>query len=500
MKTFALSKPSFPFATLIIGSLLGLFIVVDPFLTTVIANKVDLTIKGINVFKLYPYELFTLLFLFIPLLSLTKRLAAQTLLNTEKSFLILYLIGIQTLALTNMGKIDFSEIVVVVFLLVVLAKHAVTHEKLNVTTLDLLNLLFMISVFLPTVNNGNVLYFVSSLITVAKFLFIGFLTVFSIKNKTLLIFFLKWFVIMTTISSVIGIGQEIIYVTLGIPIVGLVDKDAMRLMIEPTSFGNFLRVPAFFGSYKVFTFFVNTALLIVFNYFLYKRPFALKKRCILISSFLLLLTALLLTFSKDAFLSLFIGLTLSVLIWRPYLIIHGFIGTLLTAVVIYLFGFVDDIQNAIYTELHIGEYRIRLQLLRDGIIGFFYNYPCLGVGVARGDRYTEHFYGWSVHNAIVQAADEVGIVGLFFYLILLCYTFLNILRVYLAAKDVSDKWISVSLLTGFVTFLTAIQFHPFFIERFTWLYMGVVQACVLIILKEKELRYFLRSEKGVALK
>ena len=326
MRAFVLSRQKFPFITLFIGIFLGLFVVLDPFITNIIVCKIELTIPILNknIFKLYPYEISSFLFLIIIISIYIKKLAAYIFLNSEKAFLVLYLIGVQTIALTRVGRIDSSEIIVIVFLLLFAVKYMVVHKKVTVTPFDLMNLLFTISVLLPTFNNGRLFDFLSTVLTVSKLLFIGFLLVTCIENKDNMIFFLKWFVIITGVSSVIAILQEIAYIVLGIPIVGFVDREALRLMIEPTSFGNFLRVPAFLGSYKAFTFFANTAALIIFNYFLYKKLLSIKRRSILIISFLLILISIFLTFSKDAYLALFIGLVLSVLIWRPYFIFHLF--------------------------------------------------------------------------------------------------------------------------------------------------------------------------------
>lgn len=485
MRSIVLSRQKFPFTTPFIGIILGLFVVLDPFITNIIACKIELTVPILNknIFKLYPYEISTFLFLIILISIYIKKLAAYIFLNTEKAFLVLYLISIQTIALTSVGKIDFSEIIVIAFLLLFAAKYMVVHKKVTVTPFDLMNLLFTIAVLIPTFNNGKPIYFVSSMLTVLKFLFIGFLLVTSIENKDNLVFFLKWFVIITCVSSVIAILQEIVYIVLGIAVVGFIDKEALTFMFEPTSFGTLLRVPAFFGSYKPFTFFANTAAIIIFNYFLYKKLLSIKRKSILIISFLLILISIYLTFSKDAYLALFIGLVLSVLIWRPYFIFHLFFCGILTIIIIYLFDYIDDIQSLVYTELHFGEYRERLQLFREGVTGFLFNSPWFGVGIGEGHLYTGHYFRWSVHNSLVQAADEAGIVGLSVYFMLLCYTFYNIIKVYFVAKDESDKWISVGLLTGFIAFITALQFHPFFIEKFTWLYMGAVQAYVLITLK-----------------
>ena len=491
MKTFALSKPFFPFTTIIVGFFLGSLIVVDHFLTNLIAQRIDLTINGLNILKLYPYELSSLLFLFVVLLvvlqSIMRHFLTWTFTHIEKAFIILFLFSMNMVALTKISRIDLSELLLFAFFFILLLKFSIEDKKIRISFIEILNLLFISSLFISSMNAG-ILSVPDYLLTSSKFVLILFLITNFLYNRELLIFFLKCFVIISTISAIIGIGQEVLYVISGIPIVGFVDNDDMKFLFEPTSFGKLLRVPAFFRTYKPFTFFLNTAMLIIFNYFIYKRPFVLKMRLMLIFSFLLMFFALSLTFSKDALLAFSIGLILSTLIRWPFLIIHGFVLIFITIIAIYVFGFADDIQRTISTEIHCGEMRIRLQLGRDGILGFVYKHPWIGVGVRDAARYTAHYLGWPTHNAFIMAADVAGISGLLTFLVLLFYTLLNIVKSNLLAQEISDKWVASCLLSGFIATLIAIQFHPFFLEHFTWLYMGVVQAYIMIAFREKNLR------------
>lgn len=475
-----------------IGALIGVLISLDPYLTNIIAKPIDLSVSGVNILKLYPFELSTLFFLSIAVLFLLKKGLGWIALNVEKSFIAIYIFGLQTEALIKLGRLDFSEIVIIVYLLLLILKFFVEDSNIKISFLDILNLLFIITVFLPAMNSGIVML-ADSFLTLVKFLLLLFLIANFITNRELLVFSLKCIVFFTTISSIIAIFQEAVYVTLHLPIVGFVDKDALRFMFEDTSVGRLLRVPAFCGTYKPFTYYLNTALLIVFNYFIYNRPFELKKRLLLISSFILMFTALMLTFSKDGFLSLALGIMLSLLIWRPYLIIH-FLGIIIIGIVaVCVFDLASDIYNKISSDIHYGEQRIRLQLGQEGISGLINKHPWIGVGTRKAYMYTAHFFHWPAHNTFIMAADSVGIMGLFSYLILLGYSFWNLVKLNLLTKEVSDKWIATSLLSGFVALLTTFQFHPFFTEKFLWLHMAIVQAYMLIVLKESSERSVIRS-------
>jgi hypothetical protein len=468
---------------LLLGCLLGVLVSLDPFIINIVAKKTDFTIEGANVLKLFPYEFSLLIFIFLFIVFFIKKAFSWISFNIEKSFIVLFILGLQTIALTGKARIDFSELVIVFWLTLFFLKVFVEEKRLKISFLDILNLVFTISIFI-SITHSNVIFLADSFLTVAKFQMIIFLIVNFIYNRDLLLFFLKCLIVFTFISSIIAIGQEFIYLTLGIPVVGFVEQENMRFLFETTSLGQFLRVPAFFGTYKPFTYFLNTAMLILFNYYLYKRPFPLKKLLMLTIAFFLMFSALLLTFSQDGLLSLLIGLILSLIVWRPYLVIHILCIILTLIVFAYVFDFADDIFDEISKEVRWGEQRIRIQLAREGISGFIHKHPWIGTGPRNPDRYTGHFLQWPTHNAIIMAADAVGVIGLSAFIALLFYSVFNVIKVNIISLADDEKWISRALLWSFVSLLITLQFHPFFLEKFTWLYMALIQASVFVLMNK----------------
>jgi len=465
-------------AGLLLGCLFGIITAFDGYLSDVAAKQINLSILNKNIFKLFPYET-TLLFLFCILGTVILiKLVSYCVVNSERSFLFLFIIGLQSIALSYIGRLDFSEAALIFFFLVVVMKSLTRVKQAIFTGLDLVNLLFAAAVLLSSVNGGP-LIFLSSSFTMVKFILIILLVVNFIKSRDDIVFSMKLIVIVTTVSAIIAIGQEILYLLTGLPLVGIVNKATLRLMFEEAFGTTFLRVPAFFGSYKSFTFFLNTALLIVFNYYIYNRPFKTREKILLFFSFIIMSTALLLTFSNDGFLSLFIGIIFSVLIWRPRLVIHFSLLTMSLIVIITIFSYWDNIYNSLNAELRYGEQRVRVQTMKDGITGYFHRNQLLGAGVTRASRYTGHFFRWPVHNSLVEAADDTGIVGLFAYLGLLGYSFFRLLRTNLTVVDESYKWIARALLFSFISFFISLQFHPFYLEKFNWLLISLIQTFVL---------------------
>ncbi|MDR4509887.1 MAG: O-antigen ligase family protein [Candidatus Brocadiaceae bacterium] len=474
-----------PFIPLFFGIFTGIFLVSDPFLASFLAKMLDVSIGSKNIFKLFPYEISSCLFLFSLFLPFIRKLVLLTRMHAEKAFITLFLGGMHITSLTTFAKIDLSELILVVSLFVLFVKSFVKGRKLCITLLDIFNMAFVVAVLISFMNTG-IIPFVVYAPTLVKFILILLLFSNLIYSKELLVFSLKCIVVLTCISSLIGIGQEILFKTTGLLLIGVVDKKNLSLLFEFTSQGAFLRVPAFFGTYKPFTFFLTTAILLVCNYFIYNRPFALKKRLMLIFAFFLMTTALLLTFSMDGLLSLFIGLIFSLLMrWRNF-IIHAFFCVLIVVVAICLLGLLDDIQSAVSTSYQWGEYRIRFQLAREGILGFIHRHPLIGTGISDVYHYTSHHHNWAAHNAFIEAADAVGLLGFFFYIVLLSYTFYNLIKVSLIAKSLIHAWISRGLFSGYIAYMITIQFHPFFYERFTWLYLGLVNAYVIIVKRKAQ--------------
>lgn len=461
------------------GSLTAALISFDGYLSNVAARQLGIVLSGKNLMKLFPYEVTMLVLAMVPLLLGVVALFRYCILHSERAFIFIFLLGLHVTALTDMGRLDLSEFALVFFFLVALVRSLNRFRKMVFTTLDFINFLFAAAVFLSSVN-GGVVIFLSSTLTMVKFALILINFTNSLRTRDDIVFTLKWFVILTVISSIVAIGQEIIYASTKVAVVGMVNKTALRLMFQEEFGTTLLRVPAFFGSYKSFSFFLTTSLLVLFHYSIYNRPFKTRERALIIMAALLMIVALGLTFSNDGFIALLIGLLLSLVVWRPRYILHLGAAGMLLVVLITALGYWETLGDKLMAELRYGEQRMRVQLLRDGLEGFVHRNHLVGAGVTNAKKYTGHFFGWPVHNSIVEAADDTGAIGLLAYLALLIYPFARLVRVNLTVRDMSDLWIARGLLFGFISFFVALQFHPFYLEKFNWLMITVIQMFVII--------------------
>ncbi len=187
-----------------------------------------------------------------------------------KSFIILFFSFVHTQAFHSLFRIDLSEITVLLYMIFYLIKMFTKDETAVVTISQMLNIILCCLILISTTNiAGGMLGLVSVLGKISLLIFIPFLFVNIIYKKRLLAFTLKWFVIFTVISSVIAILQEIIFLCTGYLLIGFVDHRQLKFMLEYTSYGNLLRVPAFFGFHYPFIYYLLISAIIIFNYSIY---------------------------------------------------------------------------------------------------------------------------------------------------------------------------------------------------------------------------------------
>lgn len=453
------------------GCLLGSLIAIDPYIIYTLSPSINLKIEGVNILRLYPYKLSSLLPLSFILLYIFAALFRRMALNNEKTFIILFLVTYQTIRLHRFGLLEATDLIVAIYLLIFVAKMFIENKKATGTSLIILNLFFLFCI-LPSSVNGGILSIPRLFLKLGKCSAISLLLANYLNSEDLIKLFIKWLIIFTSISAIIAIFQELIFLYTGIALVGSLEHNEARLMFEITSYGKFLRVPGLMPVYIMLSHFILLSLMLVFNLYLYYKPKRIKiTRCLLIFS-LFMIIALFLTFSKIVILGFFVGIFLSVLLRWPQRIIHLFSGALGLFSLAYLSGLLQDV----YLHIDIGDMQGRLQLLREGIHGFLNQHPWIGVGFGRGSRYTSHFLGWEVHNGIILAANQFGLIGLFSFLLILGYIFYKIILLNILVKDKEHKWIVRGFLVGFVCFVVNINVYPIAIDSFLWIYMGVIYA------------------------
>jgi len=154
-----------------------------------------------------------------------------------------------------------------------------------------------------------------------------------------------------------------------------------------------------------------------------------------------------------------------------------FITIFLAGILIaYFSGFITDFVGEPKRYLITEDVAIRIDLLRDGIAGFFNKHPFIGNGIWQGYRYIGNVDRWSVHNMVVMIADELGFLGILTYgaflFVLIYRQFISILEL----KDKKDKAVLISLLIALIAYITDLQFQSLYFNYFISIYLGFVEA------------------------
>jgi hypothetical protein len=478
----ALRDFSFPLMPAAIGGLIGTAVVFDFTISVFMASLVDLSIFEKNIFLLYPYELLTgiLLLMAIVLAASTWFTVREPFFQTyslEKVCIVIFLISSQTLALTRLGIVDGYDIAIAVIFLLFLFTILPGTRTVVFTRLDVLNLLMLTAFILGIAANGIHPFFAGRILLMAKLVMISIILVNFLHNVALLRFFIHTMIAVTTISAIIAIIQEILYAVTGTAYVGLVGETGLRFMFDQSPFGRLLRVPAFLMSYKALVFLLIVNIALTLNLLLHVS-WGKRHRWLLSGALILMLFAFLLTSSKDGLLGLLLIVTLSMATrWRSSAIYLSLAIVALGAV-IYVTGYWDEIISFVTKEFAWGEYRIRLILDREGVVGFLREPTLFGRGP--GDFYTSNYLGWPAHNNWILAANEMGLFGLGVYILIIGHTLYNLAQ---SPKHESGSWMNGSrmgITIAFIGLLVVFQTHAGYLDPTLWIVVSLAQAVALI--------------------
>src|SRR3990172_9092415 len=377
-----------------IGLAISCLVVFDPYGTTYISHLVGIKLLPFTFVLLISIAIVVIFFL---LKYLVKNIY-KILENKELLFVIFYVVGYQTNSL-ELGIIDFSDIVLGMYLLIALISIFVERkERLINTPINLLNLLLLFFVMLSLVNSRvptktQLLYI--------KIILMYFLMVNTLYSKELVIKCVKWLIIITSCSAVFAIFQEFTYLTTGTIVVGMIEREELKRMFE----GGLFRVPALMLSYRIFAIILATVLTLIISLLVFPNSLVkdFKRKLYLYIASFLMSSALLLTQAQDVLLGFFVALMFLLILRRPRYIFHFAVVILLLAVVLFtLFAYLPgkgDTISYVVRDIPKTE-RERIQLDREGIQGFVHgNYKLSGRSY--GNRYTANVHDWPTHNGFI---------------------------------------------------------------------------------------------------
>ena len=450
---------------LILGGLAGALISLDAFITSYLH-----LMHFSDLFP--PYLLSFVVFCFGIGLIVTVNNLEWLWQKKEAVFAIVLIISSQVKGLTSIGFLDFSDLVIGIFLIIVLAENFRDLQyKIIVTPLFVLTLILFFSIVLSFTNEVSATKSsLVSLIGPIKSLITIVLILNLIRGKKKALFSLKAFIIVTLFSGIIGAAESLLYLFTGIGF------HTQKFDFEHTPFGLFLRSQAFFGHIHGLAATLTLSLAILFFILLaYRIDIFWKKRTVMLL-FTITFVALAFTFYKASLIAFGLIVIIGIFIRKPSYFIHITLGLLLISIVIYLSGLGEYMVESVSEQLYTGDFKSRLDLDKAGIEGFLHEHPIVGAGMGNNRIYTPHPSAWPAHNAFIQVADELGVVGLISYCLIYVYLFYRLIITIFLLKDKKDRIIVQSLLLSFIAFFTIAQFEPLAFNFWFWMYFGLLEC------------------------
>jgi len=463
---------------LILGGLAGTLISLDAFM----ASYLHL----MHFSDLFPpyllsFVIFSLGIGFIIGIIVTVNNLARIWQKKEAVFAIVLIISSQVKGLTSIGFLDFSDLVIFIFLIILLVENFNNLQyKIIVTPLFVLTLILIFAIVLSYTNEVSATKSsIVSLIGPIKSLLTILLILNLIRGKKDALFSLKAFIIVTLFSGIIGAAESLLYLFTGIGF------HTNKFDFEHTPFGLFLRSQAFFGHIHGLAATLTLALAILFFILLAHRINIFWKKRTVMLLFVITFIALVFTFYKASLIAFGLIFIIGIFIRKPSYFIHITMGLLLIIILVYLSGLGDYVVESISRQLYTGDFKSRLELDKAGIEGFLHEHPIVGAGMGNNRIYTPHPSAWPAHNAFIQVADEIGVIGLISYCLIYVYLFYRLIITNFLLKDKKDRIIIQSLLLSLIAFFTIAQFEPLAYNFWFWMYFGLLE-CIAYNLMEAQ--------------
>lgn len=461
---------------LLIGSSISILICIDPY----ISSRLNIYLGDIDPFRTIPY-LITILFLVILSLILIVKVLSISREGINR-FLLFALLMTPFVTFLNRTGIRFGIMILTLCIGLWLMRGFYAGEIVFVKS----PIYLMILVFLLPM-------LISSLIPIGG-VFRNLFSIFDMfTSRILLVFFViniiytKWDLLrcinyllyLGFASSLIAICQLIIYLFSGINLSFASGEQAWIYL--PPPFGKLPRVTALMLDPNELGA-ILAVLSAIALYFSLSDSFSIRRRLLYIVEFFFGFVAIVLTWSRTAWVALGFSFFLIPFARRSYLSIYIMSGIILLGIIGYLGGFINILTD-ILVSLGEGSISFREDLFYIGLDDVR-RYPMTGVGFNASSEFNNP-YDEPIHNGFLQVAAETGLWGLFIFLGIFIYIIIKFLILLNKNRDKEFRWVVKALFVGYLSFPIIFQSQPFAFEKFFWLFIGLCEALFLVFREKR---------------
>jgi O-antigen ligase len=325
------------------------------------------------------------------------------------------------------------------------------------------------------VRQDLVTYVISSIV-LAKVMLLTFLLVQLLDSEARVRFAVRSLVAVAVASSLVGIVQVTVYYATGVPYTLYVQWSPGEAF-KFTPLGRLLRASALNPNAQMLA--TIEMLALPFLLFRVTQPGLERgQRLLLLAALGVLGLGHLLTWNYVAFAGTALVLLGFPFLRWPHLTIHLLLALLLAGSLLYYAGVVDWLYSVSAGDQSIARgLSQRFTLIKLGLAKLGRD-PWFGEG--RGFvRYSGNYWHRPVHNAYVQAAAELGIVGGLIFSAMLATLLAQLAHLARSAARFSREILRPALL-AFGGLLVNMLGEPMLDAANTWLTLGLVQAMVLV--------------------
>ena len=390
--------------------------------------------------------------------------------NKKEEALILLLVVAPQLKTFEIGVLDLLDLPIILLIISFLIDDMMFKEKRLAFRFPK-HVLFLLLILVPYLSsiNGGIRGITDGVKITRNVLYYLLLSVIMFSKKEYFEFAIKVLVITVGLSSIIAIIQEFLFLEWGIILVPGASSVHTELLLELTSFGVLLRSPAFCAHLphqlaSLLSFCIPSLFFLLIS----QQKIILKSKRLAFVSFFFMNIALLLTFSKSAWIGSVLGIILAILLYKPRYLLHFSLIAIAGLAFLITSGFLKDIFQALYAELKLGgDLSDRVFLIKYGLQRFL-NHLWIGRGINLSFFYAPTVLKWPIHNGFVKALTEVGLIGFGIYILIIIFFVLKLLT----TKNIFAK----VLLSGLFGYLIQLQTEPFFFNPNFFLIIALIGA------------------------
>lgn len=391
------------------------------------------------------------------LLLLARR--AAWLVERRYEVAVVILMVAQATSGVNVGPLDPTDVAGAFLVLFWLSITLVEHRPIVVP----LGVLVLVSIFgffaLGSIVNGLALTAVRLQTIFSKIVILLVLCSIIGANRGLMLLALRAFIGVTVVSAVLGIVFQCIFLTTGMPI-SFTDVETSQF--KETPLGMMLRTSALLTTSQVFAheMLLGACLLLC-------APGALGLR---LAAVALCGVGVAFTFSTGAYMTFAFAVLLAPFVVRPKYTIHVLSAYVAAGLITYLSGLYGLVMEKVVEPLGSANFWERVEYLRLGL-NVIETYPWLGIGLGKyGSLNTP------IHNAYVQCAADIGLVGGAVFVVFLAYLVVRTWgQRWNAAREDDRRWLA-GLLLGMLALCVHYTSEPFYDNVTSWVFFGLVSG------------------------